>query len=269
MTSRTRVLVLSSQRAGFGAYCLPALLASPRIEVAGVVYCEGVPLKPWQKRWRKLRKTLDIGLFGALNGVRMRRWYDLSERLQIEPLDEIARRAGVPFESTPSMFAARTVELCKAARADVAVSLGNGYIPERVFSAPRLGTINIHHEMLPMFQGAQSVIWQLYAGSSRTGFTIHRIDRRIDTGDVLYEEQMDIAFRPTLEETVRESYARLWEASRAALVRVIESFETFSRGARPQGPGRSFTTPSFWEFRRIERNHARLRAGAGGPASPS
>lgn len=259
MTRPTRVVVLSSQRIGFASYCLPALLASPRIEVAAVVFSEGITRKSWQKRWRKLKKTLDIGVLGALNGVRMRRWYELDERLKLEPLDELAARNGVLFETTPSLFDKRAAELCRAANADVGLSLGNGYIPERVFSAPRFGTINIHHEVLPGFQGAQSVIWQLHEGSSRTGFTIHKIDRRIDTGEILYQEEIDIVFGATLEETVRETYARLWETSCTALVRVCEDFEYLARQSRPQGPGRTFTTPSWWQFRRIERNYERLR----------
>ena len=259
MTAPTRVVVLSSQRIGFASYCLPALLASPRIEVAAVVFSEGVTRKSWQKRWRKLKKTFDIGILGAVNGVRMRRWYELAERLQLEPIDELAQRNGVPFETTPSLFDKRAAGLCRAANADVGLSLGNGYIPERVFSAPRLGTINIHHEVLPAFQGAQSVIWQLHEGSSRTGFTIHNIDRRIDTGEILYQEEIDIAFGATLEETVRETYARLWETSRTALVRVCENFDEIAGQSRPQGPGRHFTTPSWWQFRRIVRNYERLR----------
>ncbi|NUQ20684.1 MAG: hypothetical protein HOQ09_06955 [Gemmatimonadaceae bacterium] len=260
MTAPTRVLVLTSQRVGFGSYCLPALVASPRIEVAAVVYNEGIVRGSWKKRWRKLKKTVDIGLFGAVNGVRMRRWYDLSERLHLEPIDELARRLGVRLETTPSLFDARTGEICRSLGADVGLSLGNGYIPQRVFSAPRRGTINVHHEMLPQFQGAQSVLWQLHAGSARTGFTIHEIDRHIDTGRILHQEEVDIAFGATLEETVRESYARLWEASRAALVRVVEDFDQFARHARAQGPGRSYTTPGYWDFRRIERNHRDLRS---------
>jgi folate-dependent phosphoribosylglycinamide formyltransferase PurN len=44
--------------------------------------------------------------------------------------------------------------------------------------------INIHHELLPEFLGAQSVLWQLHEGSTKTGFTIHRID---DPGWLFYE----------------------------------------------------------------------------------
>ncbi|HEX2779704.1 MAG TPA: formyltransferase family protein [Gemmatimonadaceae bacterium] len=254
-----RIVVLASQRRGFGAYCLPALLASPRIEVASVVYCEGVALRPWKKRWKKLEKIARIGPLGALNGRRMRAWYDLGDHLAIAPLDEIASRHEVPYGETPSMFSPRTVELCRAAGADLGLSLGNGYIPERVFAVPRLGMLNVHHELLPQFQGAQSVIWQLYHGSSRTGFTIHQIDRHIDTGAILHQEEIDILFGTTLEETVRRSYARLFERSRAALVRIVEEFETVRLGARAQGAGRSFTTPSYRQFRQIERMHDVLR----------
>ena len=254
-----RVIVLSSSPTGFAACCLPALLASPHITVASVIQNHAIVLKPWRHRWRKLKKTVRIGPLGAINGLRMRAWYDLSERLKLEPLETQAQRHGVAFATTPSMFSPQTVELCRAANADLGLSLGNGYIPARVFSTPRLGMINIHHEMLPQFQGAQSVIWQIYHGSATTGFTIHKIDDKIDTGEILHQEEMPIVFRSTLAQTVTETYARQWEASRDALVKLLENYEARAADAKPQGAGRTFTTPSYWQFRRIEKNFEQLR----------
>lgn len=250
-----RVTVVSSTERGFASYCLPALVAAPGIEVASVVFSEGHVQRPWLRRWRKLQKTIRIGPLGALNGRRMRGWYDMSERLALEPIGPLSSQLGVPFGRTPSLFAPRAVELVRDAGAELGLSLGNGYIPERVFSVPRHGMINIHHEILPQFQGAQSVIWQLYHGSRRTGFTIHRIDRHIDTGDILLQEELDIAFGRTLEETVRETYATLWERSRDALVTLLQDFDRLAASSRPQGKGRTFTTPSYLQFRRIARKH--------------
>ncbi|MEA2711725.1 MAG: methionyl-tRNA formyltransferase [Phycisphaerales bacterium] len=257
-----RVLILSSSPTGFGSFCLPALAAAPGIDVVQAILNEGAIQRPWQRRWRKLRKIARIGPLGAWNGVRMRAWYDLTERLKLEPLELLAQRHNVPFATTPSMFAPQTVELCRAAGADIGLSLGNGYIPRRVFAVPRLGMLNIHHEMLPQFQGAQSVIWQLHEGSARTGFTIHRIDDKIDTGEIVYQEQMKITFASTLAETVTETYARQWEASRDALVRVLQDFDKYAAGAKAQASGRTFTTPSYWQFRRIEKQFQRLRKEA-------
>lgn len=260
-----RVTVVSSTERGFASYCLPALVGAPGVEVASVVFSEGHVQKRWLRRWRKLQKIIRIGPLGALNGRRMRAWFDLSERLGLEPIGPLASRLGVSFERTPSLFAPRAVELVRTAGADLGLSLGNGYIPERVFAGPRHGMINVHHEMLPQFQGAQSVIWQLYHGSRRTGFTIHRIDRHIDTGEILMQEELDIRFGATLEETVRETYVELWQRSRAALVTLLQDYENFAAMGRPQGSGRTFTTPSYMQFRRILRAHTELK-GTGGPS---
>jgi methionyl-tRNA formyltransferase len=255
-----RIIVLASQTRGFGSYCLPALATAPGIDVAAVIECEGVVSRPWRRRWRKIRKLMQIGPLGALNGIRMRSWYDLTAQLALEPLEEVAARHGIAYGTTPSLLSARTVELCRESGADLGLSLGNGYIPERVFSVPRLGMVNVHHELLPEYQGAQSVIWPLYDGIARTGFTIHRIDKHIDTGAILHREELDIIFGASLAHTVRDSYAALWHASRAALVRVVQDYDTYLRMSRPQGPGRSFTTPSWTEFRRNAKHHDVLRA---------
>lgn len=256
-----RVVILSSTPRGFASYCLPALVGVPGITVTGVVFSEGIVQRPWLRRWRKLQKTARIGPLGALNGRRMRAWYDPSERLQLEEIGALSSRLGVPFAATPSLFAPRTVELVRAADADVGLSLGNGYIPERVFTIPRQGMLNIHHELLPEYQGAQSIIWQLYHGSRTTGYTIHRIDKHIDTGEILLREELDVRFGATLEETVRTNYIRLWERSRSAVVELLGDFDKYAAASRPQGPGKSFTTPTYWQFRRIVREHGRLREG--------
>jgi methionyl-tRNA formyltransferase len=226
-----------------------------------VIHSQGLAQRPWQRRWRKLRKTMRIGPLGAINGLRMREWYDLSKSVALEPLDEQAKKLNLRFEATPSLFSARTVELFQEANADLGLSLGNGYIPQRVFSVPRLGMINVHHEQLPQFQGAQSILWQIYHGSRTTGFTIHKIDDRIDTGEILYQREMAIEFRDDLAETVRVNYLRLCEASRDALIDVIENSDRYCQSAKPQGPGRTFTTPSYWQYRRMVRRHRELRSG--------
>lgn len=256
-----RVIVLTGSRFGTAAHHLPYLLGRQGIEVAMVVL--SLEQNPNRKRQlsKKIRKTLRIGLLGAINGIRMRRWFNdgFTRYKPIGELEDICRSNGIPFRQTPFVQSGETVELFREARADVGISLGNGYIGRKVFSIPRYGMINIHHELLPAFQNAQSIIWQIYEMSATTGYTIHRIDRTIDTGDILCQEKVAIRFGRTLEETVGRTSAGLLEASAAGLVRVLSDFEGHLRNARPQGPGRSFTTPSFLQFLRMLRNHDRLR----------
>jgi methionyl-tRNA formyltransferase len=257
-----RIVVLSSQNAGFASYCLPTLAKLPGVDVAGVILNEGVVTRPWRRRWKNLLKLARIGPLGAFNGVRMRRWYgdDLHALLPMPPLEPLAAELNVPYFRTPSLLDQKTVDLVQGFGADLGLSLGNGYIPERVFSIPRLGMLNIHHELLPEFQGAISVMWQIYFGSRTTGYTIHKIDRRIDTGDILLRREVPIDLQPTLGQTVTRTTAKVMEASLAGLGELLTNYDRFEREARPQGLGRRFTTPTYWQYRRMLRRHGQMRA---------
>jgi len=82
---------------------------------------------------------------------------------------------------------------------------------------------------------------------------MHRIDRLIDTSDILYQEKMPLQLKPTLGETVNANIARLYEASAGGLVDVVNNFTELAASAKPQAGGRSFTTPTFWQYLRMVR----------------
>ena len=141
---------------------------------------------------------------------------------------------------------------------DVVISLGNGFIAPSVFNIPREGMLNIHHELLPGFRNAQSVIWQLYRGSSTTGFTIHRITREIDAGEILHRQTLPIQFEATLAQTVSRTIADVWEASAIGLHRLLSS-ETKSEDSFNGGELGHYTTPSLVQFLHIARNWKGLK----------
>ena len=69
------LIVLTSDRFTTASRCLPALCQSPRLQVVGVVLAHAVT-PDRRRRWRrKVRKVLRIGPLGALNGIRIRPWY--------------------------------------------------------------------------------------------------------------------------------------------------------------------------------------------------
>jgi len=256
-----RLVILTSSRNGTAAHLLPILVSHGVQGIAMVILNEGNGPNRATLVRRKLRKILTIGVFGAFIGKRMRRWYteDVQQLLAIGDLEAICTANGIPFRTTPSINSTTTVDLFKEAKADLGVSLGNGYIGRKVFELPRNGMINIHHELLPAYQNAQSVIWQLYNMSSTTGYTIHRIDRQIDTGDILLSATVPVAFKNSLRETVAHTYASLLTASAHGLVKLLATFDHQLLAAIPQGRGQRYTTPSLWQFLRIVRNHRLLR----------
>ncbi|TQV71874.1 methionyl-tRNA formyltransferase [Denitrobaculum tricleocarpae] len=66
-------------------------------------------------------------------------------------------------------------------------------LSEEVFSAPRLGSLNIHSSLLPAYRGVHPVSWVLINGERETGVTLHRIDPGVDTGGILAARAISIA----------------------------------------------------------------------------
>lgn len=257
-----RVVVLTSARCGTASHHLPHLIGSPHFEVVRVILA-GAPVGPKGSLGKKWRKLLRIGPMGALMGYRMRTWYttDVHALVPTEDIGILCERFGIELVKSPWVNHHDTVTAMHEADPDIALSLGNGYIASKVFSIPKLGMLNIHHELLPDYQNAQGVIWPIHQGSPTTGFTIHRIDKGIDTGHIVLREEVSIRFGDRLRETVARTMVAVLDASAVGCRIVLEDLPARLANARPQGPGRKWTTPTFGQFIRILRNHRRLRKG--------
>ncbi|MFO0826604.1 MAG: formyltransferase family protein [Phycisphaerales bacterium] len=250
-----RLVVLTCVRRDVASRCLPALCANPKLVVDRVILAHGGSPGKWRLRRRKLAKLIRIGPLGAWNGVRMRPWFADHDAPDI---GDVCRGHGVPLYETDYLNCERTRELFRESKADLGLSLGNGYIAESVFSIPRFGMINIHTEILPRFQGALGVIWPIHEGIRETGFTIHQVNRKIDAGAIVYQEKFPIRFFPTLEETVRWNLNRERERLPEAFSHVCEHYEELLAKAQVQPAQKTYTTPTYREFRRMVRNHARM-----------
>ncbi len=72
-------------------------------------------------------------------------------------------------------------------------------IPVELLHGPRFGWINLHFSLLPAYRGAAPVQWALLNGESRTGFTIFKLDKGMDTGPFYVQEELDISPTDTTE----------------------------------------------------------------------
>lgn len=255
-----RVLVLTSSRIGTASRCLPALCSSPGIDVAAVVLARTHSANARRQRRRKIEKIRRIGILGALNGIRIRSWFADSRTGDI---GELAAAHGVPLIESEVINSEKTRRIFRELDVELGLSLGNGYIASSVFTIPKRGMINVHGEILPAFRGAQPIIWPIHEGVGTTGYTIHMIDESIDHGAILRQRVFPIQLYPTLRETVEKTLettrARMPEDLRA----VVENFDVVGTGRGPQGPGRSYTTPTLRQFLRMRRRHREMLREAG------
>lgn len=251
-----KVIILTCVSKGYASLQLIDLLNSEKFVICGVVLTNVKVAAKFGLIKNKIKKIKRIGFFGAINGYRIRSWYssELAKSLNIESIDLICKKNKIPFFTTPSINSSETELVFKDFRPDIGLSLGNSLIGSRIFNIPKYGMLNVHHEILPEYQNAQSIIWQIYNFSKVTGFTIHKVNKNIDTGDILFKEVIPIEFSNNLKNTVVNSNIILWKKSSIALRFVLDNFNDFYFNSTSQNPGCKYTTPSFLQYIRIIKN---------------
>lgn len=76
--------------------------------------------------------------------------------------------------------------------ADLFVVVAFRMLPEVVWSMPAKGTINLHASLLPQYRGAAPINWAIINGETKTGVTTFFIEKEIDTGKVIFVEEVSI-----------------------------------------------------------------------------
>lgn len=253
------VVILTSHRRGLASRVVPVLCRNPNLTVTKVILSHGGAPNRKKLAVRKLKKTLRIGILGAINGIRMRSWFEDDEA---EDIVSVCESLNVHFSQTQTLNSDPTKELMRGANAELGLSLGNGYIAKSVFSIPKYGMLNNHSEILPRFQGALSVVWPIYEGVQETGFTIHQIDSSIDTGEILYQEKHPIQFHSKLQDTVEHSIAEVRLHIPEAFSQVCENYVALKQCSLIQQRGQTYTTPTLREYLRMKRNNRAMHRDA-------
>ena len=80
----------------------------------------------------------------------------------------------------------------KALNANLQIIVAFRMLPEVVWKMPELGTFNLHASLLPHYRGAAPINWALINGETKTGVTTFFIDEKIDTGEIIMQEEIEI-----------------------------------------------------------------------------
>lgn len=249
-----KVLILTCIRRGTASRCLPALLKVIPANSLLVLVARGSGTSRIRLWKRKLLKICKIGILGALNGIRMRKWYDNPA----EDIVDMCARLSVSCEEIDGLNSRKMENRIREFAPDIGLSLGNGYISSRIFSIPRLGMINLHSEILPAYQNAQSIIWPIYNNDPHTGYTIHEVAKKIDAGRILLQRCFSIDFCNDLESTVRKNKQKVDEKYPGDVAYVVEHIEQMKCSALEQGGGGRYTTPSYWQYLRMVWNNRKF-----------
>ena len=84
------------------------------------------------------------------------------------------------------------VDELRALNANLQIVVAFRMLPKVVWQMPEYGTFNLHASLLPDYRGAAPINWAVINGEVKTGVTTFFIDEKIDTGAMIFQEELAI-----------------------------------------------------------------------------
>lgn len=109
-------------------------------------------------------------------------------KLTPSPISAAAAEAGIKVFKPASKAEIHSVveSICP----DLAIVVAYGrIIPEKTLALTKHGFFNVHFSLLPNYRGAAPVQRSLINGETETGVTIFKLDKGMDTGEILLQEK--------------------------------------------------------------------------------
>jgi methionyl-tRNA formyltransferase len=148
----------------------------------------------------------------------------------------------VPYLYSENINAPDFLQHCQELNIDLVASVSPTQIfKENLISLPKLGCINIHTATLPKYRGLYPTYWAMASGEKTVGISIHYIEKGIDTGRIILQEELEIPPHATLDYMLRVTKLKGAELLLGAIKQIAEgAVQSFN----PEGEGTYFSFPT-------------------------
>lgn len=142
-------------------------------------------------------------------------------KLNESPVKQFAISKGLKILQPEKLKDLQFLEEYKALDADLNIVVAFRMLPEVIWSAPRLGTFNLHASLLPQYRGAAPINWAIINGEKTSGITTFLIDREIDTGKIILQEEVNISD----SDTAGDLHDKLMEKGAVLVLKTVKLLE--------------------------------------------
>ncbi|MCX7778107.1 MAG: methionyl-tRNA formyltransferase [Armatimonadetes bacterium] len=151
-------------------------------------------------------------------------------KLQQPPVKQLAISLGLNVFQPEDANETGSIQRIRDVKPDVIVVVAFGQIlSSECLSIPPLGCINLHASLLPKYRGAAPIQHALLNGDRVTGVTTMFMVERMDAGDIILQEEVEISdddTAGTLSEKLSHVGAKL----------MVKTLELLSMGKAPRIP---------------------------------
>ncbi|MEK8131950.1 methionyl-tRNA formyltransferase [Paenibacillus filicis] len=168
------------------------------------------------------------------------------------PVKVEALSHGLPVLQPERLRRGESVDALRELQPDLIVTAAYGQIlPKSVLDLPKLGCINIHASLLPLYRGGAPIHYAVMNGDAETGVTIMYMAEGLDTGDMISRVAVPIGD----DDTTGTMFDKLSIAGAELLQRTLPGLLAGTVQAVPQDDAAAVYSPNITrEQERIDWN---------------
>ena len=151
-------------------------------------------------------------------------------QLQQSAVKQFALAHDLPLLQPEKLKSPEFFEALSNWKPDIQVVVAFRMLPEKIWSLPPMGTLNVHGSLLPQYRGAAPINWAIINGERETGVTTFQLQHTIDTGDILLQDS--IAISPNM--TAGELHDKMMIVGANLLVKTLDGLFNNSLKSIPQ-----------------------------------
>jgi folate-dependent phosphoribosylglycinamide formyltransferase PurN len=259
------VVLFTSNR--LGVEVAAAVAAVPGVRSIHIVTTDLPRPRTALERARKTYRY--FGPAGLLASVRARLPGPLSPPRPPPLANEIARLVPSAVHlHYPDLHTPECLDHLGSLRPDLGVVFACYLLRRPLFSIPRLGTLNLHLGKAPEFRGSSPGFYELLAGVSEIGVTVHRVDDGLDSGPILLQRTFPLDPVPPGDPLLYLGTLQREVLVPAGATLMAEAVRLEARGAAVAVPqtargGRPHRRATWAQQRELRRVVAARRAGSG------
>lgn len=144
------------------------------------------------------------------------------QKMSESPVKKFALSQGIPVLQPEKLKNKAFLEELANYKADLQVVVAFRMLPEAVWAMPKMGTINLHGSLLPQYRGAAPINWAVINGEIMTGVTTFFIEKEIDTGNIIFSENIEIK----ATDTAGDLHDRMMWIGGDLMVKTVKAIES-------------------------------------------
>lgn len=143
------------------------------------------------------------------------------QKMQQSPVKKYALEHSLTVLQPNNLKSEEFLTQLKNLNANLQIVVAFRMLPKAVWQLPEYGTFNLHASLLPNYRGAAPINWAIINGETKTGVSTFFIDEKIDTGNIILQEEVAIGD----DETLGELHDKLMEVGSRLVVKTVQQIE--------------------------------------------